>query len=250
MSRNVFVLLPGAWMGAWIWAGIEERLRARGQVAHAMTLPGLESPPLFPFPVSLETHVRYVTDFLTVARLQDVILVGHSYSGLVAGQVSDRLPERVRHTIFLEAFVPEDGRSLLDVTGLDVQAEQALINGNQGLWPAPDLVDLAHEPALSEADRRFLAERLVDQPGRTVTDPVVLRGSLAHLSATYVGHRAPVVIQDWLTRSEPCRYWQYLRLEGGHWPMLVNPDEVTSLLLTASAAQSEAAESSLLPSRS
>ncbi|TGG90620.1 alpha/beta hydrolase [Natronospirillum operosum] len=233
MNRRTFILVPGAWMDEWIWAGIEQRLRARGQVVHAMTLPGLESPPLLHYQISLENHVQYVADFLTVSNLREVILVGHNYSGLVVGQVAQRLPEQVCHTVFLEAYVPEDGCSLLELAGLDVEAVQRQIDGNQGLWPAPSQDVLAYETRLTEADRAALEQRFVDHPGRTVTDPARLQGSLAGLSATYVGRQAPTVIRDWLAQPESERNWQHILLEGGHWPMLSIPNQLTAALLAA-----------------
>ncbi|TGG93448.1 alpha/beta hydrolase [Natronospirillum operosum] len=232
MNHRTFILVPGAWMGQWIWAGIEQRLRARGQVVHAMTLPGLESPPLLRYQVSLETHVRHVVDFMKVSNLREVVLVGHGYSGLVVGQAAQRLPDRVCHTVFLEAYVPEEGRSLLELADLDVEAVQRQINDNQGLWPVPSERVLAYETQLTTADHRFLKQRLVGHPGRTVTDPVRLQGPLADLSATYVGRQAPAVIRDWLTLPEPERNWHHIPLAGGHWPMLSTPDQLTSALLS------------------
>lgn len=233
MNQRTFILVPGAWTGEWIWAGIEQRLRARGQVVHAMTLPGLESPPLLRYQVSLETHVQYLVDFLEVSNLTEVILVGHNYSGLVVGQAAQRLPERVCHTVFLEAHVPEAGRSFLELADLDVAAIQRQIHENQGRWPAPSLRVLEYETQLTDADRQFLKQRFVGHPGRTVTDIPRLQGTLNGLSATFVGRQIPAVIRDWQAQPEPHRNWHHIPLAGGHWPMLSMPDQLTSALLTA-----------------
>lgn len=233
MNQRTFILVPGAWTGEWIWAGTEQRLRARGQVVHAMTLPGLESPPLLRYQVSLESHVQYLVDFLDVSNLTDVILVGHSYSGLVVGQAAQRLPERVSHTVFLEAHVPEADRSLLDLADLDEAATQRQIKDNQGRWAPPSKRVLEYETQLREADRQFLLQRFVDHPGKTVTDVPRLRGTLDGLSATYVGRQPPATIRHWLTQPESDRRWHHILLAGGHWPMLSMPDRLTSVLLAA-----------------
>ena len=97
--------------------------------------------------------------------------MGHSYSGIVVGQVSVKAPQLVAHSVFIEAFLPIDGQSLLEVSGLGVAHEKGLIEANSGLWPAPTLDELKWQPHLLGEEIAFLASKQVDHPGRTVTDP-------------------------------------------------------------------------------
>src|SRR5438105_15953258 len=132
-----FLLIPGAWMGAWVWEPVTLGLRALGHHVHPVTLSGL-SEDADVSDVGLATHVDDVLSILESGDLRDVVVVGHLYSGIVAGQVADRAPERVAHTVFVEAFLPCDGKSML--AALDErQREDELrqIAENHGRWPAP-----------------------------------------------------------------------------------------------------------------
>jgi len=112
-SGATYVLVPGAWCNATIWDSVAQRLRANGCHVSALTLTGLEpSTRAQPSEVGLQHHVGDVLRHLTERDLREVILVGHSNSGLVVGQVADRIPERVARTVFVQAFLPVHGRSL------------------------------------------------------------------------------------------------------------------------------------------
>ncbi len=134
-----FLLIPGAWMGAWVWEPVTGGLRALGHHVHPVTLSGLSKDADIS-DVGLATHVEDVLWILEANDLRDVIVVGHLYSGIVAGMVADRAPDRVAHTIFVEAFLPQDGKSLLDAFD-ERQREDELrqIAEHQGRWPAPIL---------------------------------------------------------------------------------------------------------------
>jgi pimeloyl-ACP methyl ester carboxylesterase len=135
-SSMHFVLVPGAWMGEWAWSEVASCLRRKGHGVDAITLTGLHDGDEAAV-VRLAAHVQDVLDHLRTNGLRDVVLVGHSYSGVVVGQVAALVPGLVARTIYVEAFLPVDGRSLLEVSGLDVEHERRLIVENAGLWPPP-----------------------------------------------------------------------------------------------------------------
>jgi pimeloyl-ACP methyl ester carboxylesterase len=199
---------------------------------YQLTLPGLAGDDDAK-EVHLSTHVNTVIDFLESRDLNDVILVGHSYSGIVVGQVSTRMQQRVVHSIFIEAFLPVDGKSLLEVSGLDVAHENRLIEENEGYWPAPTLEELKGQPHLSDETIRLLASKQKDHPGKTVTEPAKLAQPLAMLRATFISE------EGWLSSSREAdvietlhkhRNWDFKTIEGGHWPMLTMPDELSTLM--------------------
>lgn len=133
-STMNFVLIPGAWMDA--WESVARGLRALGYRVHPVTLSGLARNADVS-EVRLETHVEDVLSVLEAGDLRDVVVVGHSFSGLVAGQVADRTPDRVAHTVFVDAFLPHDEKSMLDAFS-EHQREDELgqIAENRGRWPA------------------------------------------------------------------------------------------------------------------
>lgn len=228
-----FVLIPGAWMGGWVWEPVAERLRDHGHTVHTPTLAGLGADDDHTR-ARLHTHVDQITALLDDAQTADVILVGHSYSGIVAGQVADQRPDRVAHTVFVQAFLPRDGRSLIDDWSEDPDARQQEtddIAAAGGVW-LPPLAGLAAEPDLSPEQRQWLAERLVNHPGRTVTEPAVMTRPVEGFPATYIASAAdgdedlPPNIAA--LRNQPT--WTVHRIRGGHWPMVSDPVSLTALL--------------------
>jgi pimeloyl-ACP methyl ester carboxylesterase len=135
---TAYVLVPGACHGGWWYDPLVERLRARGDTAVAVTLRGLEQDDdLAVLPaVTLDTHIDQVAG-LVAAAAEGVVLVGHSYAGSVISGVADRLPDRVRALVYLDAFVPGDGDSCWAMTD-DEQRRWYLDGaGATGLGVAP-----------------------------------------------------------------------------------------------------------------
>src|SRR4051812_8081549 len=105
-----FVLVHGAWHGGWCWRKLTPLLRAAEHAVYTPTLTGLgERAHLGGPDVGLATHVRDVVTVLWYEDLSGVVLVGHSYGGMVIGGVADQVPERLAHLVYLDAYVPEPG---------------------------------------------------------------------------------------------------------------------------------------------
>ncbi|WP_082310154.1 alpha/beta fold hydrolase [Nonomuraea sp. SBT364] len=241
MKRG-FVLIPGPWMGAWAWEPVARRLRARGHEVRAVTLRGLAAGEDDVSDVGLETHVRDVLALLESDDLRDVVLVGHSYSGLVAGQVADRARDRVAHTVFVEAFLPHDGRSMLHAFPERQRTQELrLIADNEGRWPAPDATIVGEGQGLTRTQARWLARRLVGHPGRTIAEPATLTRPLERQRASYVvctmDHFAGRLSPD-VTAMRSVPSWDFHTLETGHWPMVSAPGPLAALLTRIAARES------------
>lgn len=230
-GRRRFLLVPGAWCRADIWDPVAERLRAAGRAVSAVTLTGLEEgTTVNPSEVGLRDHVDDVLRHLDDDGANDVVLVGHSYSGLVVGQVADRRSDRVVHTVFVQSFLPVNGRSLLDAFGGDREEEARQIQGNGGWWAPPTAQDLASEPDLDEDHARALAARLVPHPGRTVQEPVRMRRAVHHLPATYV-----IELDAKLPAQLHGAVPSIRRIDAGHFSMVTAPDALVDALLSIPA---------------
>ena len=228
-----FVLIPGAWMGAWVWEPVTRGLRALGHRVYPVTLSGLAKD-ADTSDVGLATHIDDVLSIMEADDLRDVVVVGHSYSGIVAGQVADRAPDRVAHTVFIDAFLPRDGRAMLDAFGeRQRQDELRQISENRDRWPDPEVAGIVDGHGLSVEQARWLAERLVDHPGRTVSEPAVLNRPLAEQRATYIACSLEVSDDVVAMRKEPG--WTFLRLDAGHWPMVSAPEALVALLAQVAA---------------
>lgn len=114
---TTFVLIPGGWHGGWYYQRLAEALRARGHRAYPLTLTGLgERRHQLNSSVNLDTHIEDVVRVLEDEQLSDVVLLGHSYGGMVVSGVIDRAADRIKAAIHSDAYVPEDGQSCFELT--------------------------------------------------------------------------------------------------------------------------------------
>ena len=236
MREGPFVLVHGGWHGGWCWRDVGRLLRASGHEVFAPTLTGLgERVHLLEPGIGLDTHVRDVVGVLDFEDLNGVVLVGHSYGGMVISGVAEHAAERVSRLVFLDAFVPEDGQSLFDLLRperRDLYRQGALERGEG--WrvsaPPPQALGITDEPRA-----RWLAERLTPQPLRTFEQPVRLASpAAASLPRTYVhctkGPLAPSFV-PFATRYKYEPGWRYRELATGHDAMLTVPEELAEELL-------------------
>ena len=111
-----FVLVPGAWLGGWVWERTARRLRQRGHDVHPVTLTGLGERARLGGPdVDLDTHVADVVNLVRDQGLHDVVLLGHSYAGIVVTGAADHIPERLAKVVYLESGPVPDGVAYLDM---------------------------------------------------------------------------------------------------------------------------------------
>ena len=108
-----YVIVHGAWGGGWDWKAVDSALTARGHHVHRVTLTGLgERVHLASTSVGLQTHIMDVVNTIRFENLRDVILIGHSYGGMVITGTADAIPDRVRRVVYVDAFLPDSGESL------------------------------------------------------------------------------------------------------------------------------------------
>ena len=111
-----FVVAHGAWSAGWAWKKMRPLMRAAGHELWTPTYTGLgERAHLGHADVDLDTHIQDIVAVLETEDLNDVILIGHSYGGMVATGVADRARDRIRHLVYLDAFAPTDGQAVFDL---------------------------------------------------------------------------------------------------------------------------------------
>ncbi|MFF0489391.1 alpha/beta fold hydrolase [Nocardia sp. NPDC004068] len=164
---STFVLIPGACHGGWWFEPLARRLRDHGHQAYAVTLTGLgDRSHLIGGSINLDTHIDDVLSLLVHERLEDVILVGHSYAGMVVSAVADRVPERIDALVYVDAFVPENGDSAWSLTNDEQRRWYIDGAGADGLGVEPlpffdaratphPLASLVQRVRLSGAEHRF-----------------------------------------------------------------------------------------------
>ena len=233
-----YVLVPGAWLGGWVWRKVRRRLEAAGHDVVTPTLTGLgERVHLANPEVGLATHIDDVAAVIEWNGLDEIVLVGHSLGGLVAAGVADRLPDRVRQLVYVDAMLPEDGRSAFEAGGPAYRSwveEQARVLGGGWRWPLPAVDQLAEFlpiPDMREEDRRWFWAHAAPQPLRTLADPLRLTGAATAIPTTWI-HGA----LDELPSPALPAGWTLRTLPTGHWPMVTMPDELADLLREAAEA--------------
>ena len=221
-----FVVVAGAWLGAWAWDEVVPELRGAGHEVHALTLSGLAEKQ--GVPAGQRTHVQDIVDEVERLDLRDVVLVGHSYAGVPVGQAAERIGDRLARVVFVDANVPVDGRSFLDSFPSDFIRKS--LDENDGGWPPLDPDDYAGQDLTAEQITRIITEGTT-HPGATLTEPAVLAHPLADLPATYVkclldGDELPAPADELVGSGR----WELVRMDTGHWPMFSRPRELARVL--------------------
>lgn len=238
-----FVLVHGAFLGGWCWSRVASRLRAAGHEVWTPTLTGSgERRHLLNREVGLATHVEDVLNVLRYEDLRGVVLVGHSYSGMVITGVADRARDRVAQLVYFDAQVPTNGQaangSFPEGTAERLDALSAMSDDTWLLPPLPLEMGGVTRPE----DAAWIGERRCPLPMRVLAEPIRLeRGEPTDLPRTYVwcsrreGFIAvfgtdPLALFVEKARREGFRM---LEIDAGHDAMITSPREVTEALLTA-----------------
>ncbi|WP_067151432.1 alpha/beta fold hydrolase [Pseudotamlana agarivorans] len=226
MKNEKLSLIPGAWSDASIWELIVDELSNLGIESLSITLEGLDKE-ITKKHIDLETHIHNVTTYIEAQQNDQCYLVGHSYSGIVASLAAARFPDKIAGLIFVEAFLPENNKSLLEVAGLDVESEIKAIKQNNGLWPPPTMEELIHQPFLSESQKYYLINTMVGHPGKTITDKVQIdKDVLKNIPTYYIGGN----LSERIKTNPNFGNITFNKLNGGHWPMLSKPKALASII--------------------
>jgi len=225
----VYVLVPGGSSGGWYLKEVAALLQAQGHEVYRCTLTGLgERNHLVSREVNLETHIQDVVNVIRYEELNNVILMGHRYAGMVITGVIERLPERVAHVVYVDAMVPYDGESAADVFGPEG-------------WSQMERSARANDPDwLFPVDSRSGSGdwRRSPHPVACFTQPLAVKGAAAAaLPRTYIycaADKQPGGFYAGLTISaERARAagWRFIEVDATHSILRTHPQEVAKVLL-------------------
>lgn len=237
-----YVLVHGGWHGAWCWHRVVPLLMNAGHSVATPTLAGLgeRAGELHPA-IDLELHVAEVTASIEPGGPRDVVLVGHSYSGMVVAAVAARRATRIAALVYLDAFVPHDGQSLFDLVTTERSnglREMARLRGDG--WAVPPL-PAAAMGNFDEAELRWLEERMTPQSIATLEQPVRFGAEPPdpELAPRIFIHCLSEPPSDtflaFADRARSTPGWTLHELATGHDAMLTAPDELAALLLGAAS---------------
>ena len=227
-----FVVVHGAHGGAWEWQVVATMLRTDGHAVFTPTLTGLGQRVHLAHPdIDLDTHITDICNVIEFEWLSDVILVGHSYAGMVITGVADRMAERLNQLVYLDAMVPHDGQSAADLLGPELAAQLIQLTEEVGEgWKFPYIP----EPG-KPVDPRY-----VPLPLKTGLTRVTLRNPAAlALPRTFIyctedkelmATGAALIAAGAAARTDPA--WRYFEMNTDHLPNLNQPRELADILLS------------------
>jgi pimeloyl-ACP methyl ester carboxylesterase len=238
-----FVLVHGAWHGGWCWRRVVDALQAQGHRTHAVTLTGVgERAHLLSSLITLETHIADVANAIEAEELQDVVLAVHSYAGLIGTAIADRMPQRLRHLVYVDAVVPKPGESWSS-THASATREARLAAAQASAdysFPAPDPAVFG----LAAEDHAWVQRRQTPHPGHTYQAPLQFDPKrVAAVPRTFIDCVQPRLgtIDSIRPRVRDANFWdgawsggggiRVVELQTGHDPMVSAPAELTRLLL-------------------
>ena len=239
-----FVLVPGAWHGSWCWKRVRRLLQQKGHDVYTPTLTGVgDRSHLLSRDVNLETHIFDVVNLIKWEELTDIVLCGHSYGGCVITGVADRVPERIRSLVYLDAFVLEDGQSLAQ----HVPAEQykMLFEGANTVgegWKVPPIPGEVFN--VNPQDLPWMNRQCTPQPVDCFRQRIKLTGSIQKVkNVTFIlatGWNGNSPFPPFYEKAK-AKGWKTLTVACGHDVMLDRPEELSRILVDAAAGAQAAA---------
>lgn len=237
-----FVLVHGAWHGGWCWQRVVARLAAAGHRVHAPTLTGVgERAHLLSSAITLETHVADVRGVIEAEELQDVVLAVHSYAGMLGTAIADRMGERLRHLVYVDAVVPRPGESWSSTharTTREARLAAAAASPDHA-FAVPD----AGGYGLQGEDLAWVQRRMTPHPGHTYEAPLDFDPArVARVPRTFVDCTAPRLptIDPIRPRVRDPKFWdghwmagggaRVVELACGHDPMVDQAEALAAIL--------------------
>jgi pimeloyl-ACP methyl ester carboxylesterase len=224
-KQATFVLVHGAWHGGWCWKKLTPLLQAAGHPVVTPTLTGMgERSHLLAPEIDLDAHIQDITAVLEYEDLREVVLLGHSYGGMVIAGVANKAGAHLAHLVYLDAFLPENGKALKDYAPVPPTRDDGWRIPPPGPPGAFDVTD--------ERDVAWVTPRLGDQPLKTFTQPVRLSADEnSALPQTFIQCTQAPFFAEAAARARR-QGFQYRELfSAGHDAMITRPTELAKILL-------------------
>ena len=227
-----FLVAHGAWSAGWAWKKMHPLMRSRGHRLVTPTYTGLGERAHLAHPgIDLDAHIDDMVAVLHCEDLTDIVLVGHSYGGMVATGVADRAPAKIAQLVYLDAFVPRNGEALFDLVSAEARAgmRKAANEAGDGWRIPPNPLP----PDTDQTDVSWIMPRRVMQPRKTFEQPVRLTGAGERLPRTYIYCTRPSpgdVFRQFAERARSDPRWRSHEIDASHSPHVTAPAVLADLL--------------------
>jgi pimeloyl-ACP methyl ester carboxylesterase len=230
---KIFLVAHGGWSAGWSWKKMHPLITTRGYRLVTPTYTGLGEREHLASPSNdLETHIQDMLGVIKYEDLNDIVLVGHSYGGMVATGVADRARDRIAQLIYLDAFIPRDGQCLLDLFPTEQRhlIMEAVKAGDGWRLPPNPM-----PPDTSEEDLKWILERRLPQSVKCAQMPLRLRnGDLtlprSYIRCTRVAGPPGDIFGQFAERAQHEPGWRYYELDASHSPQITAPEALSVLL--------------------
>jgi len=224
-----FLVCHGAWSAGWAWKKMHPLMSAAGHRLVTPTYTGLGERVHLAHPsIDLETHIQDVLNVIKYEDLRDIVLIGHSYGGMVATGVADRARACITQLIYLDAFVPGDGQSLLDLNESGRTRVQLAASGDDWRVPPSPI-----PPDTAPADVEWLSQRRVDMPIKCFEMKLKLQGGALTVPRSYI-YATRITPADtfgpFAKRARTQDGWGYYEIDASHSPNVTAPEALAALL--------------------
>jgi pimeloyl-ACP methyl ester carboxylesterase len=236
-----FLICHGAWSAGWTWKKMRPLMRTAGHELVTPSYTGIGERSHLAHPgIDLSLHIQDVLQVLKFEDLREVVLVGHSYGGMVATGVADRAPERIRHLVYLDAFAPKNGEAAMSLQPEAVRLRMADAVRLQGDgWRVPPN---PMPPDTDAADVAWAMPKRVMQPVKTFQQPIELTGAVDKLPRSYIycTRSGPGdVFRQFAERAKAAAQagpgWRYMEMDASHNPHITCPEALMTVLATLAA---------------
>jgi len=225
---STFVVAHGAWSAGWVWKKMRPLMAARGHTLITPTYTGLgERAHLAHKDLNLESHIQDMLAVLEFEDLKDIILIGHSYGGMVATGVADRARGKIKHLVYLDAFAPENGKAVHDYVPAERRdgARKAAVDGWK-VMPGPP------PPDTSPEDVAWVTPRRTPQPLQCFEQKIAFKNGPLTLPRTYIYAKIPNpgdYFRQFMERGRK-EGWAVYEMDASHSPHITAPDALMEIL--------------------
>lgn len=247
-----FVLVPGLWLGSWAWFAVTQQLRAKGHEVYPLTLTGhADKKHLIDVDINLDTHVLDVFNLIEYEGLSNVVLVGHSYAGLVISGVADRGASKLAKLVYIDTAPLPNGVALLDFYPPDLRntyRQRVAVEGGGKRLPFPAWEEIDKMGTGKDLDpemRAVIKARATDAPFGAVKQQVhgINKASREKVPKTAIWCTYPSSQVRQMLEAGNAMFdelttpgWKFIDLPTGHWPMFSKPKELAEILMNEASA--------------
>jgi pimeloyl-ACP methyl ester carboxylesterase len=232
---STFVLVPGAWLGGWVWKKVTPMLEEKGHEVYPITLTGMgDRVHLASKDVGIETAIQDVLNVIKYNGIDDFILVGHSFAGKVVGAVADRVPNKVRLLLYLDALRPDKARG--PQADFDPTREFGpLPEGSLGVPLTEQIVENIGKDVKGK-DREWMFSNATPWLLRLAKDPITLSEKFDSIKSAYIFcTQSGDPVDEIVSGKWGQLYGPHKLIETGHWPMITKPEELVEDMLSLSS---------------